>query len=290
MLAAVAALGTGAVALAGAPVPPNDGDDAVAKAGGLRYSADGRLADAGPVEAGCGPARWRTIGGGGGVTGTTSERSLRTLRPVDFDDADDAFDEGWSVGGIGPAGSVATAQAICARGERIRYRVKDAPPSPAELRSANVGCGGGGFRVTAGGVRIGSADSFISSSFPHDGGDRDRRPDDGWTGKVLDSGLAGFEVYAICVRGAVVDYRKKKPATIPTDSALTRRVGCGKKGHAVGGGARITDLINRGRIADTQPYDGPDADEAPDDGWRTTGLNLSSGAPRKLVPYAICLR
>jgi len=284
---ATVALGTGAIALAGGP-PPSDGDDFVFKKGGLRYSGDGRLADAGGAEAGCGTERWRLIGGGGGVSGTANAE-VSALGPIDFVDLDGVRDDGWHVTGQGAPGAVATSFAICARGERLRYRTKHATASTAELRSAKVGCGDRRFHVTTGGAAVETFESFVSSSYPYDGKDRGGRPDDGWAGSVFDVGSGGFYVFAVCVRGDV-DYRRGKRATIPTSSAVARKVGCSRRSHATGGGARVTGPINRGRITSTHPYDAQDPDQAPDDGWRTSAYNLSSGTASKLVPYAICLR
>ena len=54
----------------------------------------------------------------------------------------------------------------------------------------------------------------------------------------------------------------------------------------VGGGERLTGSPNTGRLVGSFPYDEPDKDKIPDDGWQTKFYNLSGG-PKMLTGWAI---
>jgi len=56
----------------------------------------------------------------------------------------------------------------------------------------------------------------------------------------------------------------------------------------VGGGAMVSGASSEARLVVSAPYDGPDADTVPDDGWRTTVYNIS-GADKNVRTFAICL-
>jgi hypothetical protein len=289
-LTVVAMLGTAAVAGAGTDEPPSLGDDFVGKAHGVRYSFDSRLADAGQVEAGCGSQSWHLAGGGAAIGGTPSEARLSAVRPINFGDTDGKADDGWFVVGGGSLGAPASSGAICVRSAKLRYRIQQVPPSTADLRTAKLSCGGRGWHVTGGSAFIGTANSWVGSSYPYDGPDRGHVPDDGWKGHLLDLGSGGFTLHVICTRGDEVTYRRGKPGTIGGSDDLTRKARCPRSASVIGGGGRVGGLINRGRVYSTMPYDGPDPGGVPDDGWRVSAQNLSSGEERSLTAFAICLR
>ena len=280
----------GSVAPAGISMPPGDGDDLIAKSKGVRYSFDGRLADAGSAEAGCEVQPWRLTGSGAALTGTTLEAALAGLGPVAFGDSNDKPDDGSFAFGSGSDGAAVTAAAVCVRTGSMRYVRRELPPVTESPRVAAMSCGGGRWHVTGGGAYIDTAGSWVGSSYPYDGSDRNRQPDDGWKVHVLDLGAEGFFVFAYCTKSKRLTYRQTKPVTIATADDLTRRARCQRKSSVIGGGARVGGLINRGRIYATLPYDSGDQGNAPDDGWRASAQNLSGGEERTLKTFAICQR
>jgi hypothetical protein len=155
---------------------------------------------------------------------------------------------------------------------------------------AKLGCGGAAWHVTTGAPFLPQANNHINSSHPIDGGDGDRVPDDGWRVRVF-SGTGSPSLYVVCARHVDLSYRKSKPVTTGTGSessrTKTRNVGCGRR-HVVGGGARLSGLINRGRLVASGPVDAGDADEIPDDRWLSKAYNLG-GISTKLTGFAICL-
>lgn len=211
---------------------------------------------------------------------------IGALLPVDPD-------EGFAAAGEGADGAAVSALAICSKGVKLRYRAKIVGAS--QLITAKLGCGKGkGWRVTSGGVWSVSGGSAINSSHPYDGNDRDRAPDDGWRIRILRGGIPGsVTIHVICARGLKLAYKRSKKVAIGpgNETAQVRSLapGCGKKRHVVGGGPKLTGLINRARIVSSIPVDGPDADKVPDDRWRSKAVNFG-GSGITMRAFAICAR
>lgn len=287
-------LGLGASALGGEPIDPNLEDDLLGSAGGFRYARDAdpyNPSNSGYAfpQAGCGGPANHATGGGAELGGPLATRRLAVSRPVDFGDDDPDYDDGWDASGYGGPGGTLTAYAVCARFESLQYVRRDVPDSPTGIRSAKVRCGGG-RHVLGGGIFIATSESFVNSTYPYDGSDRDRRPDDGWAGRVLDTvgGIGGMEAYAICKAGPMPTYRRATARGVEAGSAGGPRARCPRAEHVSGGGVRISGPGNRGAVTGTRPIDRGDGDEVPDDAWRGSGLNLS-GTPKRVTAFAVCL-
>lgn len=295
----VAALCWATFALAGSTTP-NEDDDFVAKAGPLRYASDSRLAGTGEALAGCGPSSRRLIGGGGAVSGPPDESYLKSMAfrdhniepPEPNPDPDTDPDDGWAASGEGPPGAAVTGVAICRKGGAMKYIHKSFPLGKSDFATGKIGCGGGRWHVTTGGPFVGTAGGWINSSHPYDGKDRGRAPDDGWRMRVFSP--VGFSVsfHVICARNVALRYKRARPVTLgtgdPQPRTRTRSPGCGR-GHAIGGGGRLSGLINRGHLVASAPMDGGDAGKAPDDRWRVQAHNRG-GVSTKLTAFAICWR
>jgi hypothetical protein len=284
------ALGVGG-ALARGGVDPNDGDDFVAATGGFRYAVDSALADSGPSLAGCGLPSRRVIGGGAAMSGDSAQVFLQTTIGADgSQDADQTRDDGWAAIGQGPPGAAVTAEAICRQGGGIRYR-GPVEVSPAGGRSVKVGCGGKRWHVASGGAILPPGD-WIHSSHPFDGKDRGGSPDDGWRARIFTAAPTKVVVTAVCSKRDTLKYEKRPPVTLGTDAGSRSQsvaVRCGPKWHAVGGGARVSGLINRARMHASFSVDAGDADPAPDDRWRSSARNLG-GLSASMTSFAICAR
>jgi hypothetical protein len=281
-------------ATAGVPVDPNLGDTVLGTAGGVRYASEATVYDAmssyGEVYIGCGGARWHLIGGGSVAGGPAAQSWEVASHPYDFDDADMMGDDGWQVGAYGPPTSEVTGFSICVRGGELTYPFRSLPASPTGLRSASVGCGGARWRATTGSAFVATSGSWTQSSFPIDKGDAGATPDDGWKGVVYDAigGGGVFNMYAVCAAGVALSYVRGAPTSLAAGNAMSRKVACAASEHAVGGGVRTSGPADGARLVSSFPYDGPDADDVPDDGWQTRAYAIS-GADKTVTPFAICL-
>jgi hypothetical protein len=82
------------------------------------------------------------------------------------------------------------------------------------------------------------------------------------------------------------------PSPLPTPPAtLSARVSCPAGTHVVGGGATPASASPSGNdefwLDGIRPFDGPDADRRPDDGWLGRGFNRF-GTSKNFGSYAIC--
>jgi len=294
LVALVLALVPPITASAGVPIDPNLGDTVLGTTGGVRYASEPAAYDAmsnfADVEVGCGGPRWHLIGGGSSAGGASSQSWDAASRPYDYDDPDMIGDDGWLVEAFGPPGAEVTGYSVCIRDGEIAYPSKTIPSGTTDLRSGSVSCGGGRWHVTAGSAFIATSNSWVNTSFPKDGGDADATPDDGWSGRVYDTGggNGGFYLFAVCAAGLDLSYAKRAPVTVAAGNAVSRRVACAPSEHAVGGGARVSGPADRARLVSSFPYDGPDADDVPDDGWQSRAFAIS-GTDKTVTPFAICL-
>lgn len=291
-LVTLLALSAPTSAFGGTPIDPNVGDHVFGTTGGVRYASDATpfVGQSAGAEAGCGGPNWHLIGGGSAAGGSVVQAWLAASRWDDFDDADTVGDDGWLAYGHGPDGARVTAYSICVHGGTLAYPFTTVPDSSSGERSGSIGCGAPRWHVSTGSAFIASTGSWVTSSFPTDGGDPKVTTDDGWAGSVYDvnGGTGGFEVYAVCAAQMPLRYVQLKPGTLVAGRTVLRRVACGPTEHVVGGGARVTGGTSTARSVTSAPYDGTDADHIPDDGWvsRIHGLG---GGNRKVAPFAICL-
>ena len=90
------------------------------------------------------------------------------------------------------------------------------------------------------------------------------------------------------MRGADLAYEKKSATGLDAGEAVSPRAVCGSGRHVLGGGLRISGPQDEARAASSFPFDGKDRHKVPDDGWTSTGYNLSGGS-KALTTFAICL-
>ena len=154
---------------------------------------------------------------------------------------------------FGEPGSTKTVSAKCPRGTHVL---------------GGGGESGGGF-----------GDTFISSSFPFDGRDRDSKPDDGW--KATHSSFDDVrELYADAVCGSQMPvYRKEEFEAAPEDR-LQVAIDCGGGPAIIHGGLRGAASV---QPVASYPFDG----SGNQDSWQLTADNVSE-KPRSVKGYAIC--
>lgn len=294
LLALALALVVPAQALGGEQLDPNLGDEVLGKAGGVRYASDSTpyaMSGYGEVDVGCGGTRWHLLGGGTRADGPFAQAWLGSNRPLDHDDVDLAGDDGWKGAGYGPASADGlTGYSACVRDRAVRYRRVEVADDATADRTGTIDCGGDRWHLVSGSATIAPSGSWTHSSYPVDGDDPDRAPDDIWTARVYDAvdGIGGFAAYAVCVKGTDVRYVKPAVVTIAAGASVRRSAPCRNDEHVVGGGARLSGPAEEARLVASVPYDDGDADVAPDDGWRVEADNLA-GDGKALRAFAICL-
>ncbi len=143
-------------------------------------------------------------------------------------------------------------------------------------------------KVTGGGVKIiGDNSNFdleVGTTLPQE----DARPNE-WLGEANNSSgsEAQMTTTAICAKG-----RLKYPGrsrNIPPGGQATKRVACPSGTKLTGGGVSTEGASPRVEVAASKPFDGPDGNKVPDDGWLGSANNgTSSGLT--LNVNAICAK
>jgi hypothetical protein len=86
-----------------------------------------------------------------------------------------------------------------------------------------------------------------------------------------------------------LNYQKETFTLVGTTPGVaqfdTRKVKCIDGRHVTGGGSESID--SQGGAFDGRPYDGPDGDKVPDDGWKVDTSIFGENTGRITV-YAIC--
>jgi hypothetical protein len=279
--------------IAGTAPDPNANDTWLGTVGGVRYATDSAVYDAGNhnfinVYAGCGGPQWHLFGGGSYAAGAPNASFMEADRPDDYTDPDMTLDDGWLSNARGTPPAHLHSYTACIQ-HAASYPFRSVANQPSGLRSASIACPGT-KRVSTGGMFIATSGSWETSSYPYDGPDADKTPDDGWTGGVFDQigGIGGFSVYAVCSSGLDLHYVKSVTQTVPVNAVHALRAACPANDHVVGGGAKLTGMQSQGRLVASYPYDGPDTGTVPDDGWQTRVFNLGGGA-KKVTAFAVCL-
>ena len=185
----------------------------------------------------------------------------------------------------------AAAPAGAAAGSDIVYRDKTvALPAKTFGQTLTVRCprgsvvvGGGSFN---GGVFGGST---LLGSYPVDGDDRDKDPDDGWRSVANNPTKTKYTLstFVACRYGAGVTYQSSFGDLEP----LERERGaayCQSGDSIVGGGGRIAPTNRRAHLEGSHPVDDQtDGDASPDNGWNVAVSNPSQ-TKVTLRTWAIC--
>jgi hypothetical protein len=282
-----------APAIAGEQQDPNISDEFLGKANGLRYASDTNAFnplnnDFASVDVGCGPSAWHQLGGGAGTFGETSATYVDSARGVDFGDSNDDFDDGVYASGHGPKGGTVTAYSICRRGAGLKYGHKEIPDGSGAARTGTIRCSGANRRVSSGSAFVSTSESPTNSSYPIDGPDKGRVPDDGWKGRVVDSagGPGGFSMYSVCTREPLT-YVRARRKVVPGGEVRRKTAGCANSQQVVGGGVKVSGAIAQARLLASVPVDDGDPGALLDDGWQGAVFN-DIGPAKKLSVYAIC--
>ena len=221
----------------------------------------------------CLPGSGHVVGGGFDAdTGSEGGLALEST-PVDGPDADKKPDDGWRATAFDTravSADVATF-AVCAN-TAVSYKSSTKKVKGGKRARLTAHCPSG-TKDTAGGVQTGDFDSVqISSSFPFDDGDANKKPEDGWSAQVFNRGeRATVTVWAICAKGAEVVY--VNDTAFPLEPGSTEEVDGSVVSdplHVTGGGESYPSVLStpETRLTATVPtdaaFDVPD-DSVPDD-------------------------
>lgn len=284
---------------AGEMAPPNRGDTLLGAVDGIKYRTDAMRFDGANdgyafSVAGCGERPWQLIGGGAAVDGRRSSARLSASRPVDGPDADATIVDGWEASGAGSGGPGIRAWSICVRSPGIVLDANSEQVAPAgtSARYGSASCDDTTWSAVSGGGFIATAGSRLASTWlldlPADAG---VVPDNAWGASMHDTvGGAGFATAnVICARGPSFRYVAGSPRALPADTVRSFRVACPVRTHVVGGGATVEGTADAVRLFASHPYDGPDADRIPDDGWRVRLSRAAATPPGSVQVWAVCL-
>jgi hypothetical protein len=159
---------------------------------------------------------------------------------------------------------------------RYPHDTKAVPNAEPGVTSDTVACPADHPVATGGGVEItgnqSGLDLEVGSTLPEGTGLN------GWTAVATNSSPAGatMKVVAICARNGVTDRVRQK--TVPRNSQGEAKAVCPAGTKVTGGGVGITGGSHKQEVATTEPADGPDANNEPDDAWlgrANNGLNHS---------------
>ncbi|HTG48620.1 MAG TPA: hypothetical protein VK646_13305, partial [Actinomycetota bacterium] len=228
---------------AGTEPDPNIHDTVLGTTGGIRYATDSAVYQASnndfiDVYAGCGGPKWHLFGGGSLASGGVAKSFEEFDRPADYTDADTTLDDGWLASAKGTPPAKLHAYTACMK-HAASYPFANVPNQASANRNAQIACAGT-EQVTTGSMAIATSNSWINSSYPYDGPDKDKIPDDGWRGAVYDTGngIGGFSDYAVCSKGLKLHYFKGPATKVKVKSAVTVKVICPTDQHVVGGGEK----------------------------------------------------
>jgi hypothetical protein len=143
--------------------------------------------------------------------------------------------------------------------------------------------------VVGGGLEAGSTAAHIFSTYPAGHSPTDQRPDNGWlaTAWRASGSPTPLDIIGVCREHLPRYFSSSAPVRAGKAGAL--KVSCPRGSHVSGGGVRlIADTVSDEYVNSSYPYDGPDANADPDDGWRGRTYNASTDRDRMIV-HAICI-
>ena len=130
-------------------------------------------------------------------------------------------------------------------------KIKAFPVAASPARATgSVECAKG-THVFGGGVSANAGGQALVASFPFDGADGDKKPDDGWRVKVDNRGAATTARVAAVCGERLPTYRTRSFTAAPSDETTSSAI-C-KAGHVTGGGVDFAPPQGHGLINDTFP-------------------------------------
>lgn len=266
------------------------GDETEGTEGGVVYRFDS--AAIGPpqsvvIDVSC-PGRKHASGSGFGTVSTTAGPLNRSL-PIDRGDRDRQPDDGWIVTRTDePGAPVGTSfvHVMCDSKQRA-YQSAVRRIADGAAKTVKARCGRSQHVSGGGAVLLGAPiHGEIESTYPFDGGDRGRKPDDGWAIRAsnLDHQPQRLKVVAVCASAGLKYRSESAPLLGGGYHGISPE--CGDQ-HLIGMGARIRSSSESSRLENLDPVDGvSDSDSAPDD--YAIGDGSSEAADGTMTVFGIC--
>ena len=182
---------------------------------------------------------------------------------------------------------VATAFVLCAPSAAgatvtssggFKYVTKDFTLQPGKARTKRAECPNGTHVLSGGHYNSGGFGDVIGAhSYPYDGDDRDKKPDDGWRAQLRGIGVpVAASVHAICTGRVFPEYAKRTDSVLPDGEEDLTAVPCDPSFlDETGGGSRGPALVR-----EVEGYPGGDD-------W-TVGLANHGGTAEDVTVYAVC--
>jgi hypothetical protein len=267
--------------------------------GGLEYRVDDQiLANDGlrnKIDEFC-PNHTSVTGGGVQLRGLHEDLELVSSTPQDLN-GDGKPDDGWlgDATNASPKAEFMAVFAICDKHGKYRYPSHETSlPSNGGGAARQVNCPSG-TSVTGGGVDTSGNNHKIelARSFPVDGPDGNHRADDAWFGAATNGSGSeqSITVFAICAVSG--NYKYLQQSEFLADEEIdNQRVDCPPGTQVTGGGVDAGDF-NSGdptgvEVRMSFPFDGPDKDTLPDNGWVGGANNDNAGVLKNFKTFAIC--
>ena len=227
---------------------------------------------AGPT-ASCGNGDLVT-GGGGSISGPPDAARLTSTRP-----SDPTLD-GWTAEGARREGDLKTVSAFAICGPTPGSYVQDSTAFGGGASGDDATCSAG--NLTGGGASQEGTDFLYYQMFA--------QTPTSWRVDALHTSTATetMTLYAVCSSVLDLSYRSSDRARVPAGTAGKARAKCGRRQAVTGGGFETKPVPGPWPVS-TRPWDGPDGNATPDDGWTARIYNDAQSGVR-LFAHAICKR
>jgi hypothetical protein len=231
------------------------------------------------------------VGGGGGAE--NGLKFIHSSGPVDGPDGDSEPNDAWGLSvRAGSHGTDANAVAVCAdTAPEVVQKVTDIPVNKTGRTTARCPSD---MHVSGGGVAIDGdpPESFVNSSYPADGSDSNKTPDDGWTGRAVGpaGGTVEMQVTALCVSSART-YMPYRAGSVKPHGATASQDYCkDEAGVLSGAGLEIPGPGRQALMKVAIPNDDPtmgDPNLTPEERivW---GMKNRRGTRKTPTAYAVC--
>lgn len=291
--------GVGALALGASSAAA---DTSLGTVGGLTYIfAESSLAPAQSSRGGsvsC-PSGTKVVGGGAEIGGAVAESRLTGTEP------DYRHLEGgppyWGAGIWNESGPSKTIDviAVCRKRKPV-YRSNTAKVRVGHARTVAARCpdgthvsAGGGYTTGTPGAPGSPEGSYLNSSFPFDGPDAGKAPDDGWKVRIYnisDAPRLVIHASAICVTERPRYVTADPVAMPPGYELLSTAAACPDSRHISAGGLRLAGApAAKAHPVTIMPADLGDADSIPDDALRAKAQVVAGSTAASAHMTAICM-
>ena len=231
--------------------------------------------------AGC-PTGFKMTGGGGALGKPVTDSDDNSRLTSSVNETTTSFRiRGFNDLGAGGHAAIATAACIKATSAAAIGYTTDVSSAANGIRREAQVCPTG-TQAIGGGVDMGTLtdEEFLSASLPQDKTSWFTQAFNGSTTRNVVDG-------SICVAEGTVKVRfVKRSVVVQPDKRGTAKVSCPSTFRVASGGFAMSDFSH---LIASLPFDGSDADHAPDDGWKASAIN-SDPSPMALTAYAVCLK